>query len=84
VRKAISHNEFKDVYLRNTQVAKNVRRFQSKDHTVYTIEQLKWALSAVDDKRAWISENESLPFGHYLLASEEGPSAAQRPRLEFQ
>ena len=84
VRTAISHQEYKNVYLHNMQVSKNMRRFQSKDHVVYTIQQNKWALSVADDKRAWVSKNKSLPFGHYGLATEFEPSTPKRPRLECQ
>ena len=41
-----------------------MRRFQSTKHIIYTVEQGKWALSALDTKRAWIDGNTSLAFGH--------------------
>ena len=37
---------------------------RSKQHTIQTTTFNKRALSAWEDKRAWVSENESLPHGH--------------------
>ena len=50
-----------------SEVASSVRRFQSKDHEIFTIEQTKWAYSASDTKRAWVDDNTSLPYGHHSL-----------------
>ena len=38
---------------------------QSQGHVVYNVESQKIALSYADDKRAWYSNNLSLPYGHY-------------------
>ena len=67
VRKAIPHEDYVNVYKTQEEVVKKVRRFQSKEHIVYTIEQEKWALSITDTKRAWIDLNYSLPYGHYKI-----------------
>ena len=79
IREALSHEEYAAVYRVQDEVGKLMRRFQSADHVVHTIQQQKWALSVVDNKRAWISQNESLPYGHYRL---DGPPAEKRPRLD--
>ena len=78
IREGLSHEEYAAVYRHQDEVGKVMRRFQSTDHVVHTIKQEKWALSVVDNKRAWISKNESLPYGHFRL---DGPPAAKRPRL---
>ena len=49
---------------------KTTRRFQSTDHVIYTVETDKWALSAMDTKRAWIDKNRSLPYAHHSLPEE--------------
>jgi hypothetical protein len=71
VRRAIPHDDYVNVYKTQEEVTKRVRRFQSKDHIVYTIEQQKWALSITDTKRAWIKLNYSLPFGHYKINNDD-------------
>ena len=47
---------------KTTQVQMTI--IQSKQHTIQTTTFNKRALSAREDKRCWISENESLPHGH--------------------
>ena len=42
----------------------NCRRMQSIGHVMYNVEHQKIALSYADDKRAWYSNNFSLPYGH--------------------
>lgn len=48
-------------------LVKRQRRFASISHQLYTIDQAKVALNCRDNKRMWISQNESVPFGHYSL-----------------
>ena len=48
-------------------LVKRQRRFASVSHQLYTIDQSKVALNCRDNKRMWISQNESVPFGHYSL-----------------
>ena len=43
------------------------RRIASVNHVLYTTSYSKLALSINDDKRAWISQNSSLPYGHHRL-----------------
>ena len=81
VRQTIRHEEYLQVYHLQEELSKTTRRFNSKDHLVSTIEQKKWALSVTDSKRAWISINESLPYGHYKLEIPDEP-AAKRLRLD--
>jgi hypothetical protein len=80
VRQALRHAEYVRVYELQEELACNVRRFHSKNHIVSTIEERKWALSATDNKRAWIGVNESLPYGHYKLSLEE--PRAKKTRTE--
>jgi hypothetical protein len=80
VRQAISHDKYREVFERQIEVVRNVRRFQSKDHIVSTIQQQKWALSCIDTKRAWTGPNSSLPYGHHAL--EDGEPPARRARRE--
>src|SRR5271156_3898948 len=63
--KAFQHDDFRRVLLEQTEISTNCRPMQSISHTVYNIEQHKIALSYADDKRAWFSNNFSLPYGHF-------------------
>jgi hypothetical protein len=80
IREALTHEEYAQVYRNTDEVGKAMRRFQSTNHVVHTIQQQKWALSSVDNKRAWVNSNESYPYGHYKLT--EGPTAAKRSCLQ--
>jgi len=51
----------------NQPLVKRQRRFGSDKHQLFTYETNKVTLSCRDNKRQWISQNESLPFGHYKL-----------------
>ena len=48
-------------------LAKRQRQFASYQHELFTIETVKIALNCRDNKRQWIEQNVSLPFGHYKL-----------------
>ena len=63
----MSHGEYKLVYEMQSAVTKKIRRITSQKHQLNTIEQEKWALSALDNKRAWIDMNNSVPYGHYTI-----------------
>ena len=63
VRK-MKHDKFREAFEKKkiTQVQMTILR--SKQHTIQTTTFTKRALSAWEDKRLWLSENESLPHGH--------------------
>jgi len=87
VRQALPHQKYLEVYQRQIEIVRTVRRFQSRNHAVSTIKQQKWALSCTDTKRAWISDNCSLPYGHHAIAAlcqalGDGEPPARRARLE--
>ena len=83
VRQALRHSEYVKVFELQHELACTVRRFQSTNHVVNTIKLTKWALSAADNKRAWLSSNESLPFGHYKLRNinNDDEVVCKKPRL---
>ena len=76
MRKVIPHEEYVKVFKTQEEVAKSVRRFQSRKHIVHTIKQTKWALSVTDTKRAWIEINYSLPFGLYKINNGDDDDGA--------
>ena len=59
----IRHSEYLEAYhdKKTTRVQMTILR--SKQHTIHTTTFNKRALSAWDDKRLWLSENESVPHG---------------------
>ena len=40
---------------------------RSKNHQIYSINQVKYSLSNYDNKRYWLDNCSSLPFGHYSI-----------------
>jgi hypothetical protein len=67
VKNTLKHQDYKDRYLHHTEMLKTIKRMQSFKHHIYNIEQRKIALSFFENKRAWLDNNNSLPYGHYKL-----------------
>ena len=85
VRQRLSHDDYVRTYEQQLEVQRNMRRFQSSKHVIYTVEQSKWALSALDNKRAWIDGNTSFAFGHVELQSDiRNCSQAQYRRRRYE
>ena len=59
----------RDIF-RKTELRRSIRRMQSFKHVIFNINQDKVALSFFENKRAWTGDNESLPYGHYLLDND--------------
>ena len=79
----MQHSEYKTVYETQCAITKMFRRITSEKHQLYTIEQEKWALCAFDNKRAWVDNNLSFPYGNYRIwkDSEEEEPSVKRSRL---
>ena len=43
---------------------------RSNRHDICTLNQEKLGLNNYDDKRYWLSNTESLPYGHYFIATK--------------
>ena len=86
VRKAtlqrdVTFTDYYDVYkLIKTDLSKSQIRIASKKHNVSTIHYYKKALSVWEDKRSWISENSSLPYGNHKLENQTLPAGVNLPR----
>ena len=65
--KGFTHEDYQRVFYTEIEKSVNCRRMQSMQHVMYNIDQVKVALSHADDKRAWLSNNFSLPYGHYRI-----------------
>ena len=63
--KTLTHEAYKDCITFQSELVRKVSRMQSFKHEIYNIEQSKVALTFFDNKRLWVDENNSLPYGHY-------------------
>ena len=62
--KKMKHDNFKEAFEEKKTTSVQMTILQSKHHTIRTTTFNKRALSAFEDKRCWLNENESLPHGH--------------------
>ena len=67
VTKEISHVDYLAIFQGATDDYRKVRRFQSSRHAISTIQQRKRALCIFEDKREWMSLNDSVAYGHHYL-----------------
>ena len=67
----MGHETYKRAYENAEIVATRMTILRSVLHTVQTVSVEKRALSAWDDKRYWLSANESLPYGHYRATAAD-------------
>jgi len=63
----LSHQDYMDRYRTKTELTRRVRRMQSFKHRIFNTNQIKIALSFFENKRGWVDDNISLPYGHYKL-----------------
>jgi hypothetical protein len=66
-----------------TEDVREVRRFRSHLHSIDTIRQRKRALTCFEDKRAWLSPNYSVAYGHYSLMTMQTHSASSCKRARL-
>ncbi|MEO1519077.1 MAG: hypothetical protein AAFV95_29015, partial [Bacteroidota bacterium] len=62
--KNMRHDMFREAFEEQKTTRVQMTILQSKQHTIQTTTINKRALSAWEDKRCWLTENESLPHGH--------------------
>ena len=63
VRGVLRHSDYKQAYYEHTHHRINMTTIRSTNHTITTCNMQKKGLSCWDDKRVWVSENESVPHG---------------------
>ena len=49
----------------------NFNAIRSKNHQIYSINQSKVGLTSYDNKRYWLNDTESVPYGHFSLCGGE-------------
>ena len=64
VVKNLRHSDYQQAYHNHTESSVNMTILKSIAHSVHTLSFRKRGLSCWDDKRVWLSSNESLPHGH--------------------
>ena len=62
--KNMKHDLYKESFEEHKTTSVQMTILRSKQHTIQTTTFTKRALSAFDDKRVWLDENNSLPHGH--------------------
>ena len=67
VRTQLNFNKYKDTLENNSCDTVSFNSIRSKNHQIYSINQVKQALSSYDNKRYYLDNINSLPFGHYMI-----------------
>ena len=66
VKKELTYNQYEDTLIENRSDTVSFNTIRSKNHKIYTINQVKQCLSSFDNKRYYLDSVNSLPYGHYL------------------
>ena len=72
-------SDYLSAYEESKEIWCNMTVLRSRSHTIQTITLNKRGLSCWEDKRCWLSPNESVPYGHY----SSGVPQTKRRRLEM-
>ena len=82
--KDVNFTDYYDIYkLLQKELSKWQSRIASKKHTISTLNYNKKVLSIWEDKRSWLTENFSLPYGNYRLENKTLPSKVNMPKLSL-
>ena len=68
VVKLFRHQKYRDAFHQQRESVEEMKLLQSKQHTIRSTICRKRGLSAWEDKRCWLSANNSLPYGSSLSA----------------
>ena len=82
---ALTHSMYQQAYANQSTFHVQQTLLRSKEHTIHTISQRKRALTVWEDKRIWVSPNQSYPYGYHrlpeLLSATDEEPATKRPRV---
>ena len=67
VKKNLSFNDYHRVLFNDDVTTATAKRFQSLQHSIYTVECTKTALTSFDNKRYYVNAVDSLAYGHYKI-----------------
>ena len=77
VKNKLKHDSYREAFEEQKTTRVQMTILRSKLHTIQTTRFNKRALSAWEDKRVWLNENESLPHGHV----DSPVPMSKRPRI---
>ena len=67
VKSHLNYNNYEETLNGNMTDAVNFNSIRSKNHNIYTINQVKQTLSSFENKRYYLDNINSLPYGHYKI-----------------
>ena len=67
VKNQLNYKAYLDTLETNSCPSVSFNSIRSKNHQIYSINQVKQALSSFDNKRYWLDNINSLPYGHYRI-----------------
>ena len=71
----INHDSYLKSYNESVEINVQQTKITSINHQLFTKKNSKRALSAIDNKRHWLSKNESVAYGHYSLRQHDDDQA---------
>eukprot|EP00438_Fugacium_kawagutii_P002275 Skav227368 [mRNA] locus=scaffold2373:95507:96952:+ [translate_table: standard] len=67
VKKELNMKDYENALHLKELKAVNFNAIRSKNHQIYSINQSKVGLSSYDNKRYWLNDYNSVPYGHYSI-----------------
>jgi hypothetical protein len=75
----LTHVDYRKAFEGKDALSCKTRRIGSIHHQLFTLSHTKLALSSFEDKRTWVTANESLPYGHHTLGQVRLVHSAPMP-----
>ena len=69
VKKDLDMKDYENTLHKHKPKNVNFNAIRSKNHQIYSINQSKVGLTSYDNKRYWVNDTESVPYGHYSITS---------------
>ena len=67
VNSQLTYDKYEETLMGDLKEKVSFNSIRSKTHQIYSINQIKYALSNYDNRRYWLKDIGSLPYGHYSL-----------------
>ena len=69
VKKDLDMKDYENTLHKHKPKNVNFNAIRSKNHQIYSINQSKVGLTSYDNKRYWMNDTESVPYGHYSITT---------------